>query len=276
MTQSFSPIGIFDSGYGGLTVLREIVKVLPGYDFCYLGDNARTPYGTRTFSTVYKYTREAVAWLFRQNCHLVIIACNTASAKALRTIQQHDLPVSEPDRRVLGVIRPLTERAGALSRNGHIGLLATYGTVRSGSYSIEIEKFFPGIKLSQEACPLWVPLVENMEIDNDGTRFFVKRHIDNLFSKDPEIDTIILGCTHYPLLESQIRKFVPSGIAIVNQGRIVAEQLKMYLARHEEIDRLCTKNGTRTFFTTDAPEVFDLPATEFFGAEVHAAQVEIS
>jgi len=270
------PIGIFDSGYGGLTVLREIVSMLPEYDYYYLGDNARSPYGTRTFSTVYKYTRECVSWLFSKNCHLVILACNTASAKALRSIQQNDIVSIAPDRRVLGVIRPLTERAGTLTKNGHIGLLATNGTVRSDSYSIEIHKFFPHITLSQEPCPLWVPIVENIELNNEGTEFFVKRHIAALLKKDPDIDTVILGCTHYPLLEPLIRKSLPAHILIVNQGRIIAEQLKDYLQRHPEIEKKCSKKSKRLFFTTESPEVFDTPASRFYGINLHAQQIEIS
>jgi glutamate racemase len=270
------PIGIFDSGYGGLTVLSEIVNLLPEYDYCYLGDNARGPYGTRSFAAVYKYTREAVSWLFSKHCHLVILACNTASAKALRSIQQNDIVRIAPKRRVLGVIRPLTERAGILTKNGHIGLLATNGTVRSESYSIEINRFSPHVKLSQEACPLWVPIVENMELNNDGTQFFVKRHIDSLLKKDPEIDTVILGCTHYPLLEPLIRESLPAHIAIVNQGRIIAEQLMDYLRRHPDIDKKCTRKGKRIFFTTESPEVFDSPASRFYGSDLHAQHVEIS
>lgn len=272
---SVAPIGIFDSGFGGLTVLREIVSLLPEYDYCYLGDNARSPYGSRSFSTVYKYTREAVNWLFAKNCRLVVLACNTASAKALRNIQKLDLPQMAPDRRVLGVIRPLTERVGELTKSGHIGLLATAGTVLSGSYSIEIQRLFPHITLVEEACPLWVPLVENFELVSEGAKFFVKRHIDNLLKKDAEIDAIILGCTHFPLLQPIIRQYLHHDISIVNQGEIVAERLQDYLQRHPEIDRLCSKNRQIEFFTTDLPEVFDAPARYFYGSGVHSSRVEI-
>lgn len=270
------PIGVFDSGFGGLSVLQKLTEILPEYDLCYLGDNARAPYGTRSFSTVYKYTKEAVLWLFSKKCHLVVIACNTASAKALRSIQQNDLPSVAPERRVLGVIRPLTEIAGYISRNGHVGLLATSGTVRSSSYSIEIQKFSPGIHLTQEACPIWVPLVENMEVDNSGVEYFVQQHLKNLFSKDPEIDTLILGCTHYPFLLPVIKRNVPDNVQIVSQGNIVADSLKNYLSRHPEIEQNCTKKGKREFYTTESPEVFDSPATFFFGSEVRAQQVVIS
>jgi glutamate racemase len=271
-----SPIGVFDSGFGGLSVLRKLTETIPEYDFCYLGDNARAPYGTRSFSTVYRYTREAVMWLFSRNCHLVIIACNTASAKALRSIQQNDLPIVAPEKRVLGVIRPLTEIAGVISHNKHIGLLATPGTVRSASYSIEIHKFFPDVHLTQEACPLWVPLVENMEVDNSGTAYFVKSHIDNLFTADPLIDTVILGCTHYPFLLPVIKRYVPGNVKIVSQGNIVADSLVAYLSRHPEIAQKCTKGGTRQFYTTESPEFFDTPASYFFGSEVKSEQIAIS
>lgn len=270
------PIGVFDSGFGGLSVLHKLTEALPDYDFCYLGDNARAPYGTRSFSTVYKYTKEAVLWLFSKRCHLVIIACNTASAKALRSIQQNDLPYLAPQKRVLGVIRPLTEVAGTISRNGHVGLLATPGTVRSASYSIEIHKFSPDIHLTQEACPLWVPLVENMEIDNSGTGYFVKNHIDTLFRADPLIDTVILGCTHYPFLLPVIKRYIPDNVEIVSQGNIVADSLKDYLSRHPEIEQCCTKNGKCEFYTTESPEFFDSPASFFFGSEVRAEQISIS
>jgi glutamate racemase len=270
------PIGVFDSGFGGLSVLQKLTEIIPRYDFCYLGDNARAPYGTRSFSTVYKYTKESVLWLFSKNCPLVIIACNTASAKALRTIQQNDLPLIAPQKRVLGVIRPLTEIAGNLSRNRHVGLLATPGTVRSSSYSIEIRKFFPDIHLTQEACPLWVPLVENMEIDNPGTDWFVKNHIDHLFNADPDIDTVILGCTHYPFLLPLINRYVPKHVEIVSQGSIVADSLKLYLQRHPEIEEKCGKNGKREFFTTESPEFFNDKASFFFGSPVDAQQIAIS
>ncbi|HEX2957349.1 MAG TPA: glutamate racemase [Chitinispirillaceae bacterium] len=276
MNDIIGPIGVFDSGFGGLSVLQKLTESMPEYDFCYLGDNARAPYGTRSFSTVYKYTKESVFWLFSRNCPLVIIACNTASAKALRTIQQNDLPFIAPQKRVLGVIRPLTEIAGNLSVNKHVGLLATPGTVRSSSYSIEIKKFFPELHLTQESCQLWVPLVENMEIDNPGTAWFVKHHIDRLFTADPDIDTLILGCTHYPFLFSHIKKCVPEHVKIVSQGSIVADSLKHYLLRHPEIEIKCCKNGKREFFTTESPEFFNDKASFFFGAAVDAQQIAIS
>ena len=217
-----APIGIFDSGYGGLTVMKEILRVLPGYDYVYLGDNARAPYGSRSFETVYKYTLEAVRWFFNQNCPLVVLACNTASAKALRSIQQHDLPTLNPHARVLGVIRPTTEIIGNFSKSGKVGIVATSGTVNSESYLIEIEKFFPNLRVYQEACPMWVPLVENNEFDSPGADYFVKKHLDSLFSNDPGIDTLLLACTHYPLLMEKIKKFSGSNVKVLSQGEIVA------------------------------------------------------
>lgn len=222
---SYAPIGVFDSGYGGLTVLREIRKKFPGYDFIYLGDNARTPYGTRSFKVVYEYTLQAVQYLFSLNCPLVILACNTASAKALRNIQQKDLPRIAPENRVLGVIRPCVEKVTVTTRNGRVGVLGTPGTVASLSYPIELEKWSDGKVIStvQEACPMWVPLVENNELSSAGTDYFVKKNIENLLEKDPAIDTVVLGCTHYPLLLDTIRKYIPSDIQIVDQGAVVAE-----------------------------------------------------
>lgn len=268
------PIGVFDSGYGGLTVFREIAARLPEYDFLYLGDNARTPYGTRSFETVYHYTREAVGWLFSRGCRLVLLACNTASAKALRTIQQRDLPVLAPERRVLGVIRPVAERLGDLSRSGHVGLFATNGTVRSESYPMEIHKLFPALVVVSEACPLWVPLIENGELDGPGTEHFVRRHVERLLARDPDIDTIVLGCTHYPLLSEVISRFLPPGIRLVSQGPIVAEALDDYLRRHPEIDRACRRSGRREFFTTDDPDDFDRKATRFNGGPVRSEKIE--
>ena len=269
------PIGVFDSGYGGLTVFREIVSRLPEYDFLYLGDNARTPYGTRSFETVYHYTRDAVRWLFARECRLVILACNTASAKALRTIQRKDLPVLAPERRVLGVIRPVTERIGEFSKSGHVGIFATAGTVRSQSYLIEIGKSFPGLVVQQEACPLWVPLIENNELSGPGTEHFVRRHIDRLLARDPAIDAIILGCTHYPLLFDLIARFLPPGIKLVSQGAIVADALADYLRRHPEIARACSKGGQQEFFTTDDPEGFDALATLFYGSAVRSNKTDL-
>lgn len=269
------PIGVFDSGFGGLTILKQIVKQLPQYDYLYLGDNARAPYGSRSFETVYEYTLDCVKKLFEMDCHLVVLACNTASAKALRNIQQKDLPVLAPDRRVLGVIRPTTEIIGRYSKTRHVGLFGTQGTVSSGSYLVEVEKFFPDIHLYQEACPMWVPLIENNEMDNEGADYFIKRHAENLLRQSPEIDTVILGCTHYPLIIEKIRKHLPDHIQLVVQGEIVANGLQDYLKRHPEMENKCTQNGTIQFFTTDSTESFDLHAGKFFGREVKSTHLEI-
>ncbi len=264
----YQPIGIFDSGFGGLTVLREIEQILPGYDYLYLGDNARAPYGNRSFETVYAYTLEAVRWLFDRGCHLVVLACNTSSAKALRTIQQRDLPHIAPRRRVLGVIRPVTESVGKITRSGHVGILATAGTVASQSYVIEVKKYFPEVTVVQEACPMWVPLVENNEFESDGADFFVRQHINRILAADPLIDTMVLGCTHYPLLRQKIATFLPSEIAVVSQGAIVAVSLADYLERHPEIERQCSKQRRRDFFTTEKAEFFNQSATLFYGREI--------
>ncbi|GAB4025341.1 glutamate racemase [Spirosoma gilvum] len=274
------PIGVFDSGYGGLTILREIVKKLPQYDYVYLGDNARTPYGTRSFETVYHYTLECVRHLFGQGCRLVILACNTASAKALRNIQQLDLPTLAPgldgsDRRVLGVIRPTTEVIGNYSKTGNVGILATRGTVTSESYVVEIEKFFPELNVYQEACPMWVPLVENGEYDHAGADYFVKQHIERLMGQSSGIDTILLACTHYPLLLEKIRQYAPVGTTILSQGGIVAESLADYLVRHPEIETKCSKHGLRTFLTTDSTEDFDRQATVFYGELVRSLHLAL-
>lgn len=270
-----SPIGVFDSGYGGLTVLNELVKKLPQYDFLYLGDNARTPYGTRSFRVVYEYTLQAVKYLFSQNCPLVIIACNTASAKALRNIQQLDLPQIAPGRRVLGVIRPSVEKVAEITQNGHVGVLGTPGTVLSESYPIELEKWSKGKVKStvQEACPLWVPLVENNEIDSEGAAYFVRKNIQNIFQKDKNLDTLILGCTHYPLLIHQIRKFVPENIQILEQGQIVAEKLMDYLNRHPEVELKLSKSGKIEFQTTESADNFNEKAALFLGQKVEAETV---
>lgn len=268
----YHPIGLFDSGFGGLTVLKEIEHILPGYDFLYLGDNARAPYGNRSFETVYGYTLDAVRWLIKQGCHLVILACNTSSAKALRTIQQKDLPNIAPERRILGVIRPVTESIGGITRSGHVGILATEGTVASQSYVIEINKYFPEIAVVQEACPMWVPLVENREFDSDGADYFVKQHIDRILAADPQIDTMVLGCTHYPLLQQKIRCYLPPGIVVVSQGAIVARSLLDYLGRHPEIEARCSKQGLREFVTTEKAEVFDHSATLFYGREIRCRE----
>lgn len=272
---STGPIGIFDSGYGGLTVMKEIVRRLPSYDFVYLGDNARAPYGNRSFDTVYRYTLECVKWFFNQGCPLVILACNTASAKALRTIQQNDLEKINPANRVLGVIRPTSEIMGNFTKSGSIGILATNGTVQSESYALEIKKFSPDVKVVQEACPMWVPLVENNEYNKDGADYFIQKNIDNLLSKDSKIDTILLACTHYPLLMDKLLKYVPDGIRILSQGEIVAESLAKYLVNHPEMEKRCTKGGTRKFYTTDSEEDFDNHASIFFGEPVKTRHVEL-
>ncbi|ANH79630.1 glutamate racemase [Niabella ginsenosidivorans] len=268
-----APIGVFDSGYGGLTVLKELVKTLPQYDFIYLGDNARAPYGNRSFETVYEYTLQCVQWFFQQGCPLVILACNTASAKALRTIQQNDLPKIAPDKRVLGVIRPTTEVIGNYSETGEIGILATLGTVLSGSYPIEIIKFFPHSKIYQEACPMWVPIVENNEIDTHGADFFIKKNLHSLFHKGPHIDVVLLACTHYPLLKHRIQQYLPIDVKLIAQGELVAKSLKDYLQRHPETEQTCSKNGSRLFFTTDATEDFDNHGSVFFGAPVNSRHI---
>lgn len=274
--QAKSPVGVFDSGYGGLTVLKEIVKQLPQYDYIYLGDNARAPYGPRSFDTVYHYTLECVEWFFKQGCELVILACNTASAKALRTIQQNDLPRIDPAKRVLGVIRPTTEIIGQYSKTGEVGILGTAGTVQSDSYPIEIAKFFPQVKVFQEACPMWVPLVENNEYDNPGADYFIRKHLDHLLSASGSIDTLLLGCTHYPLLMDKIRQLIPAGLTVVSQGEIVAFSLAKYLERHPELEKKISKNARLSFFTTDSAADFDNHAAIFFGSLVQSNHVDLS
>ena len=270
-----SPIGIFDSGYGGLTVLSEIKSLLPQYDYIYLGDNARAPYGNRSFEIVYEFTKEAVRWFFQQNCHLVILACNTASAKALRSIQQIDLPKTDPAKRVLGVIRPTVESVGGITKTGHVGVFGTSGTIKSQSYDIEIAKLHPHLKVSSEACPMWVPLVENNEFDKPGADYFVKQHIDNLLEKDGDIDAIILGCTHYPLLINKIKQFLPENIQVISQGKYVAESLKDYQHRHPEMEKKCSKNGVVKYFTTDFPEKFADLASLFLKENIEAQKINI-
>jgi len=269
------PIGVFDSGYGGLTVLKEITAKLPAYDYLYLGDNARAPYGPRSYDTVYQYTLECVQWLFSQGCSLVILACNTASAKALRSIQQKDLPRIAPDKRVLGVIRPTTEIIGHLSPSGHIGVLGTAGTVSSQSYPIEINKFFPEANVFQHACSMWVPLIENNEYEGHGADFFVKKDIHELLKQSPLIDTLLLACTHYPLMYRKIREYSPADMKIVSQGEIVADSLAGYLQRHPEIESRCSKNAQRVFYTTDAPEDFDVHGSVFFGGPVSSRRLSL-
>ncbi|MGZ3880485.1 MAG: glutamate racemase [Flavisolibacter sp.] len=270
-----APIGVFDSGYGGLTVLREFVDRLPQYDYLYLGDNARSPYGTRSFETVYRYTLQCVKWLLQQDCPLIVLACNTASAKALRSIQQNDLEKLDPHARVLGVIRPTTEIIGKYSNTNSIGILATNGTVQSGSYVIEIEKFFPGVKIQQEACPMWVPLVENNEHQGEGADYFVEKHINNILSRNKDIDTLLLACTHYPLLKDKIQKHLPATVKLVSQGEIVAQSLEDYLQRHPEIESKISKDSKRVFYTTDSPADFDNKATIFFGESVVSRHLDL-
>ncbi len=271
------PIGVFDSGYGGLTVLKELVKSLPQYDFLYLGDNARTPYGTRSFDVVYEYTLQAVKYLFDQGCPLVILACNTASAKALRNIQMLDLPHIAPDNRVLGVIRPSVEKVAEITRNGHVGVLGTVGTVASESYPIELEKWSAGSVKStvQEACPMWVPIVENNEICSEGADYFVHKNIQNILEKDKNMDTLILGCTHYPLLIDVINKYVPKEIEILTQGHIVAEKLIDYLQRHPEMEHRLSKGGKREYQTTESVDTFESKAALFLGKEIKAKHIHL-
>ena len=269
------PIGVFDSGYGGLTILQQIRKTLPQYDYIYLGDNARTPYGTRSFEVVYEFTRQAVTKLFEMGCHLVILACNTASAKALRSIQTNDLPQLDSSRRVLGVIRPTVERIGEMTRSRHIGVVATAGTIKSESYPLEIRKLFPDITVTGEACPMWVPLVENNEATGDGADFFIRKNLNSLLGKDPQIDAIILGCTHYPLLLPKINQYVPQGVQIITQGEFVAVSLQDYLKRHPEIAYKCTQNGVTHFYTTEAEEKFSESAKLFLNEEIEVKRISL-
>ena len=269
------PIGVFDSGYGGLTILDKIREVLPEYDYINLGDNARAPYGTRSFEVVYEFTRQAVNKLFDMGCHLVILACNTASAKALRSIQMNDLPGIDPARRVLGVIRPTVECVGEISKNQHIGVLATAGTIKSESYPLEIHKLFPEIQVSGTACPMWVSLVENNESQDEGADYFIRKYIDQLLSKDPQIDTVILGCTHFPILLPKIRQYIPEHVSVIAQGEYVAESLKDYLKRHPEMDAKCTKNGNCQFYTTEAEEKFSESACNFLKQQISVKHITL-
>lgn len=273
MTQA--PIGVFDSGYGGLTILRSLRQALPWADFLYLGDNARAPYGTRSFELVYQFTLQAVRRLFAEGCPLVILACNTASAKALRTIQQRDLPALEPWRRVLGVIRPTVEAVGQATSTKEIALFATPGTIASHSYDIEIEKHLPGARVHGRACPMWVPLVEYGEADGDGADYFVRKDIDAVFSANPHIDTAILGCTHYPLLLEKIKKYVPEGITILSQGDIVAASLVDYLHRHPDMEARISRSGTTRYLTTETADKFDPFARRFMGTDIHATTIPL-
>lgn len=270
------PIGIFDSGYGGLTILDAIRRELPQYDYLYLGDNARAPYGPRSFSVVYDFTRQAVAQLFHMGCHLVVLACNTASAKALRTIQQQDLPRWDAQRRVLGIIRPTAEVIGSLTKNRHIGVMATEGTVKSQSYEMEIEKLHPDIHVTGVACPFWVPLVEYNEAASDGADYFVKKYIDQMMEKDPLIDAAILGCTHYPLLMPKIQRFMPPQVQIVAQGNYVAQSLADYLLRHPEIEQHCSKGGSTHYLTSENAERFAEQAQRFLNAPVSAEHIDLA
>ncbi|MDH6306092.1 glutamate racemase [Parabacteroides sp. PF5-5] len=270
-SQTPGPIGIFDSGYGGLTIFDKIQQALPEYDYIYLGDNARAPYGSRSFEVVYRFTRQAVIKLFEEGCQLVILACNTASAKALRTIQQKDLPSLDPNRRVLGVIRPTVEVIDKVSQSKHVGIVGTSGTISSQSYTIEIEKMFPHIQVTGEACPMWVPLVENNESQSPGADYFVKKHLEHILEADPAIDTLVLGCTHYPLLTDKIREYLPANVNIFAQGERVAESLKDYLIRHPEMNARLTQTGTSRFLTTESADKFSETASIFLS---HPTQVE--
>ncbi|WP_297949431.1 glutamate racemase [uncultured Porphyromonas sp.] len=276
MNEQIAPIGIFDSGYGGLTILREIRKLMPQYDYLYLGDNARSPYGSRSFEIVYKFTSQAVERLFEMGCPLVILACNTASAKALRTIQQQDLPqMSDPSRRVLGIIRPTVEAVDMITSSKHVGILATEGTVGSHSYQMEIAKLFPHIIVSEEACPMWVPLVENGEADSPGADYYVRKHLDALLSKDKTIDTIVLACTHYPLLRQKIKRLITPSITVVSQGEYVASSLQDYLGRHTDMDARLSKGGSIRYLTTEQADKFAEKASVFLEEKVQAEQATI-
>jgi glutamate racemase len=269
------PIGVFDSGYGGLTVLKELIKELPEYDYLYLGDNARTPYGTRSFDVVYDFTLQAVTELFNRGCHLVILACNTASANALRNIQVSDLPHLAPKNRVLGVIRPTTESLGHWSKTGHVGILATPGTVQSASYSIELRKFFPNLEVTEYACPIWVPLIENNKHLTEAGRMFLKEDFEALLAKDKQIDIVVLACTHYPLVKDYLLDIAPEGVQVLGQGEIVASRLKDYLYHHPEIDQKCNKSAKVQFLTTEAATIFEEKASMFFEAPIAAMKIKL-
>lgn len=269
------PIGVFDSGYGGLTILKAMTHRLPGFDYLYLGDNARAPYGSRSFGIVYEFTLQAVKALFERGCHLVILACNTASAKALRSIQQHDLPELDPERRVLGVIRPTVEALGTISISRHVGVLGTPGTIRSRSYDMETEKLYRDIQISGQACPMWVPLVENGEAGHPGADYFVHKYVDEIMNRDPAIDTLVLGCTHYPLLLPKIRQCVPEGTRVIAQGELVADSLADYLERHPEMAAKCTRGGTVRYLTTESPANFDALASLFMQTPVRSTRITL-
>lgn len=269
------PIGIFDSGYGGLTILKEIRRRLPEYDYLYLGDNARAPYGSRSFDVIYDFTLQAVKELLSRGCRLVILACNTASAKALRTIQQNDLPEIDPARRVLGVIIPSVEAFDALSVSRHIGVVATPGTIFSHSYSIETRKLAPDISVTEVACPMWVPLIENDEAGGPGADYFVEKYCHEVMERDPEIDTLLLGCTHYPLLYDKIRKAIPEKVNIITQGKLVADSLADYLRRHPEMEKNCQRGGNMEFLTTENPQKFNSLASLFLNEEVESSRIQL-
>ena len=275
LSKAPGPIGVFDSGYGGLTILHGIRQLLPQYDYMYLGDNARAPYGPRSFEVFYEFTRQAVVKLFEMGCHLIILGCNTASAKALRTIQQNDLPQLDPDRRVLGIIRPTAEVISSLTESRHVGVLATEGTIKSESYNLEIHKLWPDIEVSGVACPFWVPLVEYNEADSPGADYFVKKRIDELMRKDHAIDAIILGCTHYPLLMPKILKYLPKGVRIVPQGEYVADSLKQYLERHPQLEQRCSRGATVHYLTTENPEKFKEQAQIFLHEPVDVENISL-
>lgn len=273
--KKYSPIGVFDSGFGGLTILKEIRKVLPDYDYLFLGDNARAPYGSRSFDIVYRFTLQAVKYLFEQGCQLVILACNTASAKALRTIQQNDLPAIDPSRRVLGVIRPTVEKIGEITRTGNIGVFGTPGTIQSESYNLEIAKLYPEFTISGHACPMWVPIIENKESDNPGADYFVEKDIKQLLAMRDGIDSVILGCTHYPILIKKIKKYMPDNITVVEQGPIVAESLKDYLIRHDDMEKRLSKGATCTYLTTESAEKFGDLASIFLGESISPKHIDL-
>ena len=275
LSSTAGPIGIFDSGYGGLTILHGIRQLLPQYDFLYLGDNARAPYGPRSFDVVYEFTRQAVIRLFQEGCQLVILGCNTASAKALRSIQQNDLPFIDTRRRVLGIIRPTAEVIGSLTESRHVGILATEGTIKSNSYNLEIQKLHPDIKVSGVACPFWVPLVEYNEADSPAADYFVEKQINELMRKDPEIDTVILGCTHYPLLMSKILKYIPRGVRVVPQGEYVADSLRSYFLNHPEMEQLCSKGGSVRYLTTENPDKFSESAMLFLHERIEVDKISL-
>ena len=269
------PIGVFDSGYGGLTVLKEIREKLPEYDFLYLGDNARAPYGSRSFDVIYQYTWQAVQALFDRDCSLVILACNTASAKALRSIQRLKLPELYPDKRVLGVIRPSTEELDKHTKTKHVGVLGTEGTIRSNSYQIELAKFAPDLVVNQHSCPMWVPLVENNQFDTPGGVYFIQNDLVSLMQQDPKIDTILLACTHYPILQEQLQRLLPAHIEVLSQGKIVAESLADYLTRHPEMDANCLKGGSVRYLTTESAKDFSEKASLLMNDQIEAEHLTL-